>query len=73
MYDHSNPNHREKRSYRMGYDRKNNYIAKEKQLMFVFILYFSVKFLFNLFMVGIEIKCTNLIQIPEIYGLVIMG
>lgn len=72
MYDHSNPGHREKRSYRKGTDRRNNYIYKERQLMILFLLYFSAKFLINLFLIGMQIDCTNLIKTPDIYGYVNM-
>lgn len=57
----------------MGYDRKNNYITKEKRLMVAFLLYFWLKLVFNLFLIGLQIHCTNMVQTPDIYGKLLMG
>lgn len=40
--------------------------------MVAFIVYFAVKFLINLFLIGLQIGCTNLIRSPNIYGYINM-
>lgn len=41
--------------------------------MIGFLFYFVFKFLYNMFLIGMQIDCTNLISTPPIYGYLNLG
>ena len=55
------------RTYTNGFTGNNNYKRNEKILKTVFILYFVTLLTYALTVTGIQMGCTNMLNIPIIY------
>lgn len=68
LYDISNPNVTEKREYRFSKAKRNLGRRKEKILKYLFISAFVLKGLYSVGLSTIQIVCTDLVDLPFIYG-----